>query len=101
MHPQRLTPNLRQLSGQFDWTRPVVHVALTARCEPDSRFVSCLKESERAQPERQQREESPGARCAQDHQDDHEQRGSSERDESESTPLRLTARSEVRDGGDG
>lgn len=101
MDPQRLTPNLRQLSGLFDWTRPIVHVALTARGELHSGFVSRLKESERAQPERQQREESPGARCAQDHQEDHEQRGCTERDESESTPLRLTARSDVRYGGDG
>jgi hypothetical protein len=101
MNPQRLTPNLRQLSGRFDWTRPVVHVALTARCEPDSGLVSCLKESERAQPERQQREESPGARCAQDHQEDHEQRGGTERDESEPTPLRLPAWSDIRYGGDG
>jgi hypothetical protein len=101
MHPQRLTPNLRQLSGRFDWTRPRVHVALTARREPDSGLVFCLKESERAQPERQHCEQSPGTRCAQDHQENHEQRGGTERDESESTPLRLTARSDVRDDSDG
>jgi hypothetical protein len=100
MNPQRLTPNLRQLRGLFDWTRPVVHVALTARREPDSGLVSCLKKSERAQPERQHCEQSPGARCAKDHQEDHEQRGCSERDESESTPLRLTAWSDIRDDGD-
>jgi hypothetical protein len=79
----------------------VIHVALTARREPHSGFVSRLKEPERAEPERQQCEESPGARFAPDHQESHQQRGCSERDESESTPLRLPARSDVRDDGDG
>ena len=103
MHPQRLPPNLSQLSRLGDRTRPcpVVHVAQTARREPDSGLVSCLKESERAQPERQKCEQSPGGRCAQNHHQDHEQRGCTERDESESTPLRLAARSDVRDDGDG
>lgn len=103
MNPQGLTADLTQLGriGNRTGSGAVVHVALTARREPDSGLVSRLKEPERAQPERQQREEPPGARCAQSYQEDHDQRGCTERDESESTSLRLTARSDVRDDGDG
>jgi len=103
MDPHRLTTNPPELGGIGDraGARSIVHVAQTARREPHSGLVSRLKESERAQPQRKECEEAPGARCAQDYQQDHEQRGCGERDESESTPLRLTAWSDVRDGCDG
>ena len=103
MDGEGLAANLPKLCRIADRTNSgsIVHVALTARREPHSGPGSRLKEPERAQPERQQCEESPGARRAQSDQEDHEQRGCSERDEPESTSLRLTARSDVRDDGDG
>lgn len=103
MHGEGLAANLLKRCRIEDRAESgsIVHVAQTARREPDSGLVSRLKEPERAQPERQQREETPGARCAQSYQEDHDQRGCTERDESESPSLRLTARSDIRDDGDG
>ena len=64
MHPQRLTPNLRQLGRPLDRTgaRAIVQVAQTARRETHSRLVFGLKESERAEPERQEDDEAPNRR---------------------------------------
>jgi len=64
MHPQRLTPNLRQLGRPLNRTgaRAIVQVAQTARRETHSRLVFGLKESERAEPQRKERDGAPGAR---------------------------------------
>jgi len=101
MDPQRLTPDLRQLSGRFDWTRPVVHFALTARREPDSGFVSRLKESERAQPEREECDKAPACGAVEQKPEHGEDGSDREHDEAEPAPTRLAARSDIRDDGDG
>ena len=61
MHPQRLTPNLRQLGRPLNRTgaRAVVQVAQTARRETHSCLVFGLKESERAEPQRYEDDETP------------------------------------------
>jgi len=101
MDPQRLTPHLRQLSGRFDWTRPVVHVALTARCQPDSSLVFCLKESERAQPEREECDKAPACGAVEQKPEHGEDGSNREHDEAEPAPTRLAAWSDIRDDGDG
>ncbi|HET9385969.1 MAG TPA: hypothetical protein VFO67_12535, partial [Gemmatimonadales bacterium] len=103
MDPQCLAPNLRELGGLLNGTgtRPIIHVALTARRESNSGLGSSLKQSERAEPERKEREQAPRAWRVQADQQYDEQRGRGECDESEPAPLCLSARSDVRDRGDG
>ena len=103
MDPQRLTTNPPELSriGDRAGSGPVVHIALTARCEPDSGLVSGLKESERAQPERQEGEKAPGSGGAERKAEQGEDGCDRKHDEAEPAPARLAPRSDVRDEGDG
>jgi len=80
--------------------RSIVHIAQTARREAHSGLVSSLKEPERADPEWKQCDEAPGTRCAQSNQQNDEEGGAREPDKTQPTPLRLAARSDVRDEGD-
>jgi hypothetical protein len=103
MHDEGLASNPPELSriGDRAGSGPVVHVALTARCEPDSGLVSGLKESERAQPERQEREEAPACGGAERNTEQSEDSCDRKHDEAEPAPPRLAPRSDVRDEGDG
>lgn len=103
MHPQRLTPNPPKLGciGDRAGSRSIVHVAQTARRKPHSGLVARLKEPERAQPERQQGEESPGPRRA-DGEEQHDQHpGRRQRYDTEPASPLLAAWSYVGNDGDG
>jgi len=98
MHPQRLTPNLRQLGRLLNGTGPgsVVQIAQTARREADSGLVLGLKEAERTEPQREERDCAPGTRRVEHEQEHQDDRRDTEGDVAESSPLRLPARSNVR-----
>ena len=102
MDPQSLASNLRELGRLLNGkrARAIIEVAQTARREANSGLVSSLKESERAEPERKEREQAPRPRSGQSHQEDDKRRGASERDEPKPAPLRLAPRSDIRDDGD-
>ena len=102
MDPQRLASNLRELGRLLNGTRAraIIEVAQTARREADSGLVLSLKESERAEPERKEREQAPRARCVHADQENNEEGGYPKRDQPEPAPLRLAPRSDVRNGGD-
>jgi len=54
VHRPRLALDLRALLGVNDWLRAAIEIAQTARCEPHSRSVPRLKET---QGPREQRDE--------------------------------------------
>jgi hypothetical protein len=69
VHDAGLTLNLAALGRISDWLSTFVHVAQTARCEPDSRLFSSLKESQQADPEWREEYESPRPRGSETEKD--------------------------------
>lgn len=98
MNPQRLAPNLRQLSRRLNRTGSIVHVAQTARREAHSGLVFGLKEPECAQPDRQECDHPRRAGCVKTNQKQNENGRGAERNEPEPAPLRLPLRSDVGNG---
>jgi hypothetical protein len=103
MDPQRLASHLRELGGLLNRTRAcaVIEVAQTARRETHSGFVFGLEESERADPERKEDNETPRGGKTRGNEDHNKPRGERERDVAEPSAPRLAPRADIRDGGDG
>ena len=95
--PSGLPPHDLQLHDVVDHLRSVVHIALTARCEPDSRFVARLKDAERPEIKGNEEEKPPrqGNASQQQYGRDHDA-GTKYRD-AKYEPLALFARSQIRD----
>jgi hypothetical protein len=69
VHGASLTSNLAALGRISDWLSTFVHVAQTARCEPDSGLFSSLKETQQANPEGRKEYESPTPRRSETKED--------------------------------
>lgn len=102
MDPQRLASYLRELGRLLDRTRAgaIIEVAQTARREAYSGLVFGLEEAERADPEREEDDQTPGSRKTRGNDDHSEHRGERERDVTESSALRLAPRADVGNRGD-
>ena len=83
VHRPRLTLDQLPLLGGKDWLRAAIQIAQTARCEPHSRSVPRLKETQRPRKQRDEKREPPNRPHALEREDrrDHnaeKQRGSAE-----------------------
>ena len=98
MDPQRLASNLRELGRALDRTcaRAVIEVAQTARRETHSGLVFGLEEPERADPERNEYDETPNCRKTRVDENHGERRGQCQRDVAEPSALRLASRADIR-----
>jgi hypothetical protein len=78
-----------------DRLRTIVHIALTARSEPHSRFVAPLEEAERTNIEGEKKGESPRQSCAAHLQQDGEGAANNEARYSDLEPLPPPSRAYV------
>jgi hypothetical protein len=69
VHDAGLTSNLAALGRISDWLSTFVHVAQTARCEPDSGPFSSLKKTQQANPEGRKEYQSPTPRRSETKED--------------------------------
>lgn len=97
MNGPRLPPDLSQLNGIADALSSRVHVAQTARREPDSGLVASLKEAEGADPERDDARQPPESGCIEQQERRGENTRSHRRENAEPEPLLLAPRADVRD----
>jgi hypothetical protein len=83
------------LLGISDWLRAAIQIAQTARCEPHSRSVPRLKETQRPREQRDEERESPNRAHALDHEDRGDHHAEKERDHAEDESLAPFARPDV------
>ena len=97
MNRAGLGSHLRQLPGIGDRLSACIHVAPTARSEPDSRLIERLKDPQRANPQRHKQREAPAARRIEGEECCREENRDRKRHEPKCQALSLTARTDVGD----
>ena len=95
VHGSRLTLDLRPIRGISDWLRAAVRIAQTARCEPHSRSIPRLKETQRPSEQRDEEHESPNRAHALDHEERRDDHAYEKRGHAENEALAPFTRSDV------